>query len=271
MLARALGAAAAGGARVSTTVVAAVVGLVIGSFLNVVVYRVPRGLSVVQPGSFCPACGTPIRPGDNVPVLSWLVLRARCRHCGEPISARYPVVEVVTGALFGAVAWMLGAHWAVPGMCALAATTLALAAIELDGLRAPASVSLIGTGLGAALLGGAAVADGRSSRLVGMLIGIGVALFVVVAGSWVARRRGFRLASLWALVPAGAVMGWAGLLGAGVGLGTSAVVLVGLSALVAMLAHRGRAPRSASVAVVAAAGSALSVIAAFVSGSSLGA
>jgi leader peptidase (prepilin peptidase)/N-methyltransferase len=78
-------------------------GLVIGSFLNVVAHRLPRGESLMHPGSRCPRCGTPVKPYDNVPVLSWLVLRGRCRHCGEPISARYPLVELATGLLFAAV------------------------------------------------------------------------------------------------------------------------------------------------------------------------
>jgi leader peptidase (prepilin peptidase) / N-methyltransferase len=81
------------------TLLAAVLGAAFGSFLNVVAYRLPRGLSLVRPGSRCPACETPIRPYDNVPVLSWLALRGRCRSCRAPISARYPVVEAATIAL----------------------------------------------------------------------------------------------------------------------------------------------------------------------------
>jgi leader peptidase (prepilin peptidase) / N-methyltransferase len=78
----------------------ALVGLVVGSFLTVVVYRIPRGESIVAPGSRCPSCGTPIRPRDNVPVLSYLVLRGRCRHCGVRISPTYPLTEAATAALF---------------------------------------------------------------------------------------------------------------------------------------------------------------------------
>ncbi|MEA2394444.1 MAG: leader peptidase (prepilin peptidase) / N-methyltransferase [Solirubrobacteraceae bacterium] len=78
-------------------------GLIVGSFLNVVAYRLPRGESLASPGSRCPGCGTPIRPYDNVPVVSWLVLRGRCRQCGTSISARYPLVELTTGVLYAAV------------------------------------------------------------------------------------------------------------------------------------------------------------------------
>ncbi len=267
MLARIVGLAATAEARDSTVFVAVVFGLVIGSFLNVVVYRVPRRLSVVQPGSFCPACQTPIRPIDNVPVIAWVVLRGRCRHCGEPISARYPAVELATGALFGGLAWVLGPHWAVPGMCALAATILALAAIELDGLPAPASVSLIGTGVGVVLLGAAAVADRRWWHLGGMLIGAAVAAGALGAGALATRRHGTR-SSLWGLLPAGAAMGWVGAPGAPVGVATALVVLVGLAVLSRSRRLPGRSPRLAAVAV--ALGAVAAVIGAFVAGGSIG-
>ncbi len=74
-----------------------VLGLLVGSFLNVVIYRLPRGESLVRPASRCPECETPIKPYDNIPVVSWLFLRGRCRNCGATISARYPLVEGLTG------------------------------------------------------------------------------------------------------------------------------------------------------------------------------
>ena len=83
--------------------IAGVAGLLAGSFLNVVAHRLPRGESLVRPRSRCPGCGSPVRPYDNVPVVSWLLLRGRCRACGEPISAQYPLVELATGALWAAV------------------------------------------------------------------------------------------------------------------------------------------------------------------------
>jgi leader peptidase (prepilin peptidase) / N-methyltransferase len=84
-------------------VFAAVGGLIIGSFLNVVAYRLPRGESLVHPRSRCPHCDTQLRAIDNIPVVSWLALRGRCHHCGAPVSARYPLVELTTGVLFAAV------------------------------------------------------------------------------------------------------------------------------------------------------------------------
>jgi leader peptidase (prepilin peptidase)/N-methyltransferase len=89
--------------------VAAILGAIVGSFLNVVAYRLPRGESLVHPPSACPSCGTPIKPYDNVPVLGWLWLRGRCRSCGAPISPKYPIVEAVTGALCAACVLKFGA------------------------------------------------------------------------------------------------------------------------------------------------------------------
>lgn len=112
--------------------VSAVLGLVVGSFLNVVIARVPKKESVVAPRSRCPRCQTPIAPRDNIPVLSWLLLRGRCRSCGEPISARYPLVELGTAVLFAAVAGRIGAHAALPAFLVFTAALIAITAIDLE-------------------------------------------------------------------------------------------------------------------------------------------
>jgi leader peptidase (prepilin peptidase) / N-methyltransferase len=113
-------------------VVAGVYGLVIGSFLNVVIWRVPRHESLVAPRSHCPGCDTPIAARDNVPVLSWLLLRGRCRQCREPISIRYPFVELVTAALFAAVGARYAHSWALPAFLLLTAALIAISAIDLE-------------------------------------------------------------------------------------------------------------------------------------------
>lgn len=123
-------------------VAATLVGLAIGSFLNVVVWRVPRGESVAHPPSACPRCGHVIRPRDNVPVLSWLVLRGRCRDCAAPISARYPLVEAGTAVLFGLTAWFAGPAWVLPALLYLAAVSVALALIDIDTKRLPNAIVL---------------------------------------------------------------------------------------------------------------------------------
>ncbi|WP_433209576.1 prepilin peptidase [Dactylosporangium sp. CS-047395] len=120
-------------------VVAGVLGLAVGSFLNVVIHRVPRGESLVRPASHCPQCTAPIRPWHNVPVVGWLALRGRCADCSAPISIRYPLVELGTGALFAAVAARFAgtSPLMLPAWLYLAAIAVALALIDLDVLRLP--------------------------------------------------------------------------------------------------------------------------------------
>jgi leader peptidase (prepilin peptidase)/N-methyltransferase len=111
---------------------AAVLGALIGSFLNVVVYRLPRGESLLTPGSHCPTCDAPVRAFDNVPVLSWLLLRGRCRSCGAPISVRYPAVELITAAGFAAVVAVRGFDEGLWLELPFVACLIALAWVDLD-------------------------------------------------------------------------------------------------------------------------------------------
>lgn len=120
--------------------VCAVLGLAIGSFLNVVIYRVPRGESIVSPRSSCPSCGTPIRDLDNIPVISWLLLRGRCRHCQAPISMRYPLVEASCAALFAGTAARFGYQWDLPAFLALFAGLLALSCIDVEQMILPKKI-----------------------------------------------------------------------------------------------------------------------------------
>ena len=135
----------------------AFLGLLIGSFLNVVVWRVPRKESIVTPASHCPGCGTPIAPRDNVPVLSWLLLRGRCRHCQTRISARYPLIELACAALFGAIGARFAHSWALPAYLLFGAGLLAISVIDLEHYIIPnrivyplgfASVPLLALGAG---------------------------------------------------------------------------------------------------------------------------
>lgn len=130
----------------------AVLGLLIGSFLNVVVWRVPRGESVVSPPSACPRCGRRIAARDNVPVVSWLLLRGRCRGCGEPISVRYPLVEGGTALLFAGAAAVVGPSWVLPAVLYLVAVGVALTLIDLDVHRLPDAIVLPSYPVAAALL-----------------------------------------------------------------------------------------------------------------------
>jgi leader peptidase (prepilin peptidase)/N-methyltransferase len=165
-----------------------VTGLAIGSFLNVVVYRVPAGMSVVHPRSACPNCGHEISARENIPVVSWLMLRGKCSGCSAPISKRYPIVE-----LAGAVAFVLVAIWAAPTLSAtttvpttvaavlqlaaflyLATITVALAIIDIETHRLPNVIVLPGYAVGVALLGTAALLQGDVVALGRMAAGAGI-------------------------------------------------------------------------------------------------
>jgi leader peptidase (prepilin peptidase)/N-methyltransferase len=140
-----------------------VLGLCIGSFLNVVIHRVPLGMSVVSPPSRCPECGSDIRARHNVPVLGWLLLRGRCADCRAPISPRYPAVEAVTAGLFVLVTWRaldLGQAAAIPALLTFTALGIALAAIDLDTRRLPNVLVLPAYPVLAVLLAAAAGVSG---------------------------------------------------------------------------------------------------------------
>ena len=149
----------------------ALLGLLVGSFLNVVVWRVPRGESVAHPPSACPSCNHAIRPRDNVPVLSWLLLRGRCRDCGAGISARYPLVELTTAVLFGLIAWRLGPVWELPAYLYLAAIAVVLTLIDVDVRRLPNAIVLPSYVVGAVLLLLPAVAAGEWDAYLRALLG----------------------------------------------------------------------------------------------------
>jgi leader peptidase (prepilin peptidase) / N-methyltransferase len=133
-------------------VLAGVLGVVLGSFLNVVAYRLPRGESLSHPRSRCPGCQTPIRPYDNVPILSWLLLRGRCRACGIPISARYPLVEAATGALCALVVVAKGADEDALLGLALVLLLVPVVLIDLDHRIIPNKLMLVGAVVAPAIL-----------------------------------------------------------------------------------------------------------------------
>jgi leader peptidase (prepilin peptidase)/N-methyltransferase len=190
------------------------IGLAVGSFLNVVIYRVPRKESVVRPRSACPNCGTPIASRDNIPVISWLLLRARCRTCGQPISVRYPLVELGTAMLFAGAALRFGLDWALPAFLVFLAGLLALAFTDLEHFLLPVRIVYPVLGLVAALLIVAAAATGRWSQL-GVAAVTGVVAFAAfyainfMNSKWM----GFGDVRLAGLI--GLALGW---LGAGIAL-----------------------------------------------------
>jgi len=139
-----------------------VLGLVVGSFLNVCILRIPAGESIVRPASHCPKCGKPIAPYDNVPVLSWLVLRGRCRNCRAPISTLYPVVEFLAGALFAACLLAFGPTLAWVKWSMFCSLLLVLAVTDLRERILPDKVNLTGGILGLLWSAAIPVGDGTS-------------------------------------------------------------------------------------------------------------
>jgi leader peptidase (prepilin peptidase)/N-methyltransferase len=180
---------------------AALFGLIVGSFLNVVIYRLPRGESIAYPASHCPACDHPLSSLENIPLISWIVQGGRCRHCRSHISSRYPLVEAMTAALFGLTALVFGLSIEALGVASLAATLVAVVFIDLDHLMildvvlAPAALiglaealvsgrigdALLGALAGAAIFGllflltrgaGMGLGDAKLALLIGLFLGL---------------------------------------------------------------------------------------------------
>lgn len=173
------------GVDVVVLTLAGILGLAVGSFLNVVIHRVPLHLSVVRPPSACPTCTMTLRPWHNVPVVSWLALRGRCAGCGTGISARYPVVESLTAVLFVLVTARFGVTPELPAYLYLAAVAVALAAIDLDVQRLPDTIVLPSYAVGVVLLGAATVATGAWDDALRAAIGMVVMFGVYFTIAWI--------------------------------------------------------------------------------------
>ncbi|MFM2152255.1 MAG: hypothetical protein RL199_690 [Pseudomonadota bacterium] len=190
---------------------ALLVGLCVGSFLNVVIARVPAGESIVRPGSRCPRCHTPIRWYDNVPVLGWLLLRGRCRACRGAISVRYPIVELATGLLAVSIA---RAHPPGPWAAALfvfVSLLVAVAYIDLDHWIIPHVLTWPGIVVGV-VSGPAAPDHDLLDALWGALGGWGFFALVAVIGARLFKREALGQGDWWLLGMIGAFLGWRALL-----------------------------------------------------------
>lgn len=214
-------------------------GLAIGSFLNVVIWRVPRRESIVRPGSACPACAAPVQPRDNVPVVSWLLLRGRCRACGVRIAARYPAVELGCAVLFGLVAWRVDDTWALPAVLLLTAALLAISVIDLEHYIVPNRI--VGPVLAAsavfyavAIGGPAGPLDLLRAVVAGLTAGVSLGIVHLISP------RGMGMGDVKLAFLLGAHLGWVGWgeVGLGFFLGFLYGSLVGVGLLVTGL--RGR-------------------------------
>lgn len=182
-----------------------------------VIWRVPRGESVVSPPSACPRCGTRLAPYDNVPLVSWVLLRGRCRTCRAPISARYPLVELGTGALFAVLALRFGPDPVLPAYLALTAVGVALALIDVDVQRLPDVLTLPSYPVLAVLLGIAALAGSPSGSFLRAVLG-GAAMFGAYFALAFAYPAGMGFGDVKLSGLLGAATGWLGWGAWGVGL-----------------------------------------------------
>ncbi len=186
--------------------IAALGGLCIGSFLNVVIYRLPRGQSLSHPPSRCRKCGYSLRWFDNVPVISWVLLRGRCRKCGVPVSWQYPIVELITAMLFVAVVYVTPPEPLLFARLIFVAILIALFGIDLEHQILPNSITLPGIAIG--LIFSAVAPPGVKDSVIGALLGAGI-LYAIAWGYYLWRREeGMGMGDVKMLAMIGAFLGW---------------------------------------------------------------
>jgi len=188
---------------------AAVFGALLGSFLNVCILRLPANESLVRPRSRCPKCGAMVVWYDNIPVLSWLVLRGRCRHCGQPISIQYPLIEALVAALWGAALWYYGATVTAVQAAVLGTILLGIAITDVRHYIIPDEFSIGGLVIGLGL----ALASGRPAALhalMGAALGFGLLYAVAWAGAKVFQKEAMGGGDIKMMAMVGAFVGWKG-------------------------------------------------------------
>lgn len=217
-----------------------ILGLLFGSFGNVVIWRLPREESVVTPRSKCPQCSTAIAWYDNVPVFSWLILRGRCRACGTSISFRYPLVELLTGLLFAAVFWNYGYQWVTLEYLWFVWGLIVVSFIDFDHMILPDVFTLSGVVIG---LLGAAINPERDfmDALSGVLMGGGFLWLIAYLYLVLRKEEGMGGGDIKLLAWIGAVLGWksipfvilgASLVGSVIGLGLAMRSRAGLKSVI---------------------------------------
>ena len=189
------------------TIFAFLFGAAMGSFANVLIHRLPLGLSIVSPGSRCPSCSTGIRWFDNIPIVSYLILGGRCRSCGTAISPRYPLVEALSGLLFASVVFRFGIQPAAVALALFAWALVVITFIDLDHRIIPDVISLPGTALGFAF----SFAPGFPRPLdsvLGVAFGAGFLFLVLYAYEKIMGEEGMGLGDVKLLAMIGAFLGW---------------------------------------------------------------
>ncbi|MCP9471840.1 MAG: prepilin peptidase [Nitrospira sp.] len=187
--------------------IAGLIGALVGSFLNVCIYRLPRRESIVWPGSHCPACSHPIAWYDNIPLASYLVLVGRCRSCSVPIPWRYPVVEGLNAAGYIALLWYFGLGWSTAVYALLYSSLLVVAGTDLSHKIIPNAITLPGTAVG--LLSSATVlSTGLVNGLIGMLVGGGLLWLLAWLSPYLFGKEGMGGGDIKLMAMIGAFLGW---------------------------------------------------------------
>jgi len=217
------------------------VGLIVGSYLNVLIHRIPKGKSTVLPRSSCPYCQGSIAARDNIPVLSFLLLRGRCRHCQAPISWRYPIIEGLTGLLFMGCLWKFGIYPGLVPALIFCCLMVLLAAIDMEHFLLPDRLTLSGIVVGLALQLWHPL-PGFLDAVIGTLAGAGILILVINYWYWLRGEEGMGIGDVNMLALIGAFLGWQGVLTTLILASTSGAA-VGISMLLAgRLGLRSRLP-----------------------------
>jgi len=182
-------------------------GALVGSFLNVCIYRLPLRESIVWPGSHCPACSTPIAWYDNIPIISYLILAGRCRSCANSISCRYPIVEALNAAGYVGLFWFFGPNWATAAYGLLYSALLVVAGTDLSHKIIPNVITFPGIVLG--LLSAATILPlGLMNAVIGLVVGGGILWFLAWISPYLFGKEGMGGGDIKLLAMIGAFLGW---------------------------------------------------------------
>lgn len=223
-------------------IIITLIGAAIGSFLNVCIYRIPRELSIVTPASRCPGCDKGIKPYDNIPIISYLILIGRCRECKTKISFRYPLIEGLNTLLYVTALWRFGLGWHLIPIFAFCSAMVVITFIDMDFQIIPNIISIPGAVVG--LLAGAIIFPdifktnqilGFWNSLTGLVIGGSLFLLVALLGEWMFNKEAMGMGDVKMMAMVGAFLGWKGVV-----LTTFTGSLAGTIVSIFMMVYKGK-------------------------------